>query len=63
MGGVLALLAQTCGLTPFGALVREVFVMPVHTDKSIAATRIQSIAGSLPYLQNTACQDAACAAR
>jgi hypothetical protein len=63
IGGVLAVVVQACGPTPLGAVVRGVFVMPAHAAKSIAATRIQSNAGSLPHLQNPACQDAACTGR
>lgn len=61
MGGVLALVVQACGPTPLGAVVRGVFVVPAHAAKSTAAPGIQVNAGSLPHLQNPACQDAACA--
>ena len=61
MGGVLALVVQACGPTPLGAVVRGVFVVPAHAAKSIAAASDHGDAGSLPHLQNPACQDAACA--
>ena len=63
IGGVLALVVQACGPTPLGAVVRGAFVVPAHAAKSIAATRIQNNAGSLPHLQIPECQDAACAGR
>ncbi len=63
IGGVIALVMQTCGPTPLGAVVRGAFVVPAYAAKSIGATRIQNNAGSLPHLQIPACQNAACAGR
>jgi hypothetical protein len=69
IGCVLALVVQACGPTPLGAMVRgslqlatrSVVELPAHAAKSTAAPGIQVNAGSLPHLQNPACQDAACA--
>ncbi len=70
-GGVLALVVQACGPTPLGAMVRgsmqlatrSVVELPAHAVKSTAAPGIQGNAGSLPHLQNPACQNAVCAGR
>ncbi|MFM2172275.1 MAG: hypothetical protein RLZZ54_202 [Cyanobacteriota bacterium] len=63
IGALMAVAVQACGPTPIGAVMRAAVEVPVYAAKSIAATRIQSNAGSLPHLQNTACQDAACGGR
>ena len=63
MGGVLALVVQACGPTPLGAVVRGAFVVPAYATRSIAVTGNQVNAGSLPHLQNPACQNAVCAGR
>ena len=61
IGALMAVVVQAYGPTPLGAVVRGVFVVPAHAAKSIAAASDQGNAGSLPHLQNSACQDAACA--
>ena len=69
IGGLMAVVVQTFGPTPLGAVVRgslqlatrSVVELPAHAAKSTAAPGIQVNAGSLPHLQIPACQDAACA--
>jgi hypothetical protein len=63
IGALMAVAVQACGPTPLGAMVRGAFVVPAYAAKSIAAASDQGNAGSLPHLQNPACQNAACADR
>jgi len=63
IGALMAVAVQACGPTPIGAVMRAAVEVPAYATRSIAATRIQNNAGSLPHLQIAACQDAACAGR
>ncbi|MFM2173506.1 MAG: hypothetical protein RLZZ54_1433 [Cyanobacteriota bacterium] len=63
IGALMAVVVQACQPTPLGAMVRGAFVVPAYATRSAGVTGIQSNAGSLPHLQNPACQNAACAAR
>jgi hypothetical protein len=63
IGALMAVVVQSYQPTLLGAVVRGAFAVPAYAAKSIAATSNQSNAGSLPHLQISACQDAACAAR
>ncbi len=61
IGALMAVMVESCGPTPLGAMVREAFVVPAYAARSVEDTGNQSNAGSLPHLQIPACQDAACA--
>jgi len=63
IGGVIALVMQACGPTPLGAVVRAVWVQPMHASQSTAVTGIQTDLNSLQSLPFHTCHDAVCAGR
>ena len=52
IGGLMAVVVQTCGPTPLGAVVRGVLVQPMHARQSVAAEGVQGKANSLLHLQH-----------
>jgi hypothetical protein len=63
IGGLMAVVVQTCGQTPLGAVVRGVLVQPMHASQSTVVTGIQSDLHSLQSLPFPPCHDAVCAGR
>jgi hypothetical protein len=51
IGGVIALVMQSCGPTPLGAVVRGVLMNPAYAGRPSAVTEVQGMANSLPHLQ------------
>jgi hypothetical protein len=63
IGGLMAVVVQTFGPTPLGAVVRGVLVQPMHASQSTVVTGIQADLHSLQSLPFPPCHDAVCAGR